>query len=69
MMDVKHDVYQAEYIKGSPELFSAGVTRAFGTNKIVFVDGHQIFASVMPLMCDPETDDTLERIGYLVNSN
>ncbi len=56
----KHDVYQYEH-NGSKTLFSRGVKREFGENRVVFVDGHQVLSSVMPL----QDAGGLELIGYL----
>lgn len=60
MEKTKHEVYEV-VINGSQHLFSDGVKREFGENKVVFVDGHQIFASVQPL----RTTDGLKRVGHL----
>jgi hypothetical protein len=60
MEKTKHDVYEI-VINGSKHLFSDGVKRDFGENKVVFVDGHQILASVQPL----HTTDGLKCIGHL----
>lgn len=56
----KFDVYEHD-CNGSKCLFSEGVKREFGENKLVFVDGHQILASVQPL----QDSDGLKLIGYL----
>ena len=56
----KFDVY--EYKSNGDVLFSNGVTREFGQNVIVFVDGHKIIASVMPL----HGSEGLNKIGYMV---
>lgn len=57
----KHDVYEL-VINGSRHLFSDGVKRVFGENRIVFVEGGgQMLASVHPR----HTTDGLKRIGFL----
>ena len=62
MSKIKHDVYQYTDGKSNSKLlFSRGVTREFGENKVVFTDGHQIIASVQPL----NHPNGLELIGYL----
>ena len=60
MAKEKFDLYEYDH-KGSKCLFSKGVAREFGVNKVVFVDGHQILASVQPLQ-DP---NGLKLIGHL----
>ena len=64
---MKYEVYGS---KDSGELFSKGVSRAFGENKIVNLkpyallkDGN-VFCSVLPLLCDPEAEG-LELVGIL----
>ena len=60
-MIMKYEVYGH---KESAELFSKGVSRAFGENKIVTINNAQVFCSVLPLMCDPEAVG-LELVGIL----
>lgn len=57
----KHDVYQYVAENGSKHLFSRGIEREFGENRVVFVDGHQVLASVQPL----HDANGLDLIGYL----
>lgn len=57
----KHDVYEYITRDGISHFFSKGVKREFGENKVVFVDGHQVFASVMPL----HTSNGLKLVGHL----
>lgn len=64
---MRYDVYQSTE-PGDSELYSKGVTRDFGTNKIVnFSDGGQYFCSVMPLKVDPDLYD-MKKVGH-INSN
>lgn len=65
MSDEKFNVYEYKSSAGSSTLFSKGVTREFGENKVVFVDGHQIIASVMPL----HDSNGLDKIGYIVKGD
>ena len=58
---MEYEVYGS---KDSGELYSKGVSRAFGENKIVSLKDGQVFCSVLPLMCDPE-DAGLELVGIL----
>jgi len=59
----KYDVYGCSNgIDG--HLFSEGVTRAFGENKIVTTDDEVFLASVQPIKCDPE-DANLIKVGTL----
>ncbi len=62
---MKYNVYEAEYEDGSKTLFSDGVKREFGENHVIFVEGHQIFCSVMPLKIDPSDHDNVKNIGYI----
>ena len=56
----KFDVYKYD-ADGIVTLFSKGIKREFGQNKVVFTDGHQIFGVVMPL----HDSEGLELIGHL----
>jgi len=58
---MKYEVYGS---KDSGELFSKGVSRAFGENKIVNLKDGNVFCSVLPLLCDPEAEG-LELVGIL----
>ena len=62
MSEIKHDVYEYNPKVGSSTLFSKGVSRDFGENRVVFVEGHQFIASVMPL----HDSNGLTKIGYIV---
>ena len=62
MSDIKYDVYEYKPKVGSSTLFSKGVSRDFGENRVVFVEGHQFVASVMPL----HDSNGLKKIGYIV---
>tara|TARA_R110000850_G_C9996087_1_gene467939 strand:- start:2503 stop:2727 length:225 start_codon:yes stop_codon:yes gene_type:complete len=57
----KHDVYGYEMKGGSISFYSKGVTREFGENRIVFVDGHQMLASVQPL----QDSNGLKLMGHM----
>jgi hypothetical protein len=57
----KHDVYGYKMESGSISFFSNGVKREFGENRLVFVDGHQVIASVQPL----HDSNRLELMGYM----
>ncbi len=59
--DEKFDVYEYK-VGGVSTLFSRGVSRDFGENRVVFVDSHQIIASVLPL----QDSNGLEKIGYMI---
>jgi hypothetical protein len=56
----KYEVY-GYIVNNSQALFSKGVTRDFGENRIVFVDGLQILANVQPL----HDANGLDLVGYL----
>ena len=56
----KFDVYESEH-NGLKNHYSRGVTRVFGENKLVFVNGHQILCSVQPM----HDSKGLKLIGYL----
>lgn len=56
----KFDVYEYNG-DGLSCFFSRGVSREFGENKVVFVDGMQLIASVQPL----HSSKGLDLIGYL----
>ena len=58
MSKVKHDVYQ---YKANGCLFSDGVTRVFGENRVIHTDHGNIINSVMPL----HDSNGLIKIGYL----
>ena len=45
----KFDVYEYKTTNGSSHLFSAGVSREFGENKVIYTEDGQLFASVQPL--------------------
>ncbi len=57
----KYDVYQYQTDEGSVSLYSDGVKRDFGENKVVFIGSKQVVASVQPLY-DPFG---LELVGHL----
>jgi len=60
MEKIKFNVYEYDCKEGK-SLFSEGVKREFGENKVVIVDGHQIIAIVKPL----QDSGGLKLIGYL----
>jgi hypothetical protein len=59
--EMKHDVYED---KKYNNLFSDGVTRAFGENKCVVTQNNAFLASVLPLNCDPE-EAGLVKVGTI----
>jgi len=60
----KFDVYEYKADGFGSCLFSEGVTRVFGENKVIIADGFKIFASVQPL----HKKDGLKLIGYIYKS-
>ena len=58
---VKHNVYSYKMKGGSISFFSEGVTREFGENRVIFVDGRQVLSSVQPL----HDKNGLTLAGYL----
>lgn len=59
----KHDVYGGANSLDS-SLYSEGVTRAFGENRLVTTKERTFLASVQPLLCDPD-ECNLIRIGTI----
>lgn len=53
------------YIDDENWLYSNGITREFGQNKVVILnDGESIFSAVMPLLVDPSQYNLIE-YGYI----
>lgn len=58
---IKFDVFEYETGDGFRTLFSKGVNREFGENKVVYTGDYQFLSSVMPC----HDSNGLKKVGYI----
>jgi hypothetical protein len=63
MQKQKFEVY-GFIVNGNQTLFSKGVTRDFGENKVVFTESNEFLSSVLPL----QDSGGLEFVGHIYNT-